>query len=128
MVLALDEAAGYDQNPNLTSAENASVTIGIMDRKLDKLLALRTQLGAALNALELRNTALATSRESAVAAVSRILDADYATEITEFTRADITRSAGLAMLAQANLLPRQILTLLAPTGLADGVATAPGRQ
>ena len=128
VVLALDEAAGYDQNPNLTSAENASVTIGIMDRKLDRLLTLRTQLGAALNALDLRNNALATSRESAVAAVSRILDADYATEITEFTRADITRSAGLAMLAQANLLPRQILTLLAPTGLADGVTTAPGRQ
>ncbi len=124
VLLALDEAAGYDQNPNLTSAENASVTIGVMDRKLDRLLALRTQLGAALNALDLRHSALSTARESAAAAVSRILDADYATEITAFTRADITRNAGLAMLAQANLLPRQILRLLLPNDQADTQATA----
>ncbi len=116
VAIALDEAAGYDQNANLTSADNASATIGIMDRKLEKLLALRTQLGAALNALEVRNSALSITQETALAAVSRVLDADYATEITEFTRAGITRSAGLAMLAQANLLPQQTLLLLLPTG------------
>lgn len=54
-------------------------------------------------------------RSFAAAAISRIVDADYATEITEFTRAGIVRSAGLAMLAQANLIPRQILSLLLPT-------------
>ena len=117
--MPLDEAAGYDQNANLTSVDNASATIGIMDRKLEKLLALRTQLGAALNALEVRNSALSITQETALAAVSRVLDADYATEITEFTRAGITRSAGLAMLAQANLLPQQTLLLLLPTGLAE---------
>ena len=64
----------------------------------------------------MRNSALSITQETALAAVSRVLDADYATEITEFTRAGITRSAGLAMLAQANLLPRQTLLLLLPTG------------
>ena len=125
VLVSLDEAAGYDQNPDLASADNASATIDIMDRKLAKLLGLRTQLGSALSALEVRTNAISSARESAVAAVSRILDADYATEITEFTRAGITRSAGLAMLAQANLLPQQTLVLLLPTGQAQP-ASAPG--
>ena len=120
VVVPLDEDAGYDQNPNLTSVENATATIGIMDRKLEKLLGLRTLLGAAQNALELRQGHLLASQESAMAATSRILDADYATEMTEFTRADITRSAGLAMLAQANLLPQLILSLLAPAAETEG--------
>ena len=120
VVVPLDEDAGYDQNPNLTSVENATATIGIMDRKLEKLLGLRTLLGAAQNALELRQGQLLASQESAMAATSRILDADYATEMTEFTRADITRSAGLAMLAQANLLPQLILSLLAPAAETEG--------
>jgi len=124
VVVALDEAAGYDQNPNLTTAQDASVTIGIIDRKLEKLLALRTQVGAALNALDMRHGALSARRESAAAAVSRILDADYATEIADFTRADITRSAALAMLAQANLLPQQILSLLLPAEATRGDTAA----
>ena len=44
--------------------------------------------------------------------VSRILDADFAMETALLTRSQILQQAGIAMLAQANALPNQVLTLL----------------
>ena len=43
---------------------------------------------------------------------SRIVDTDYAKEMTEFARAQIVRQAGMAMLSQANAIPNQVLQLL----------------
>lgn len=101
--IPMDEASGYDQNPNLSSAAAASATIDIMDRKLDRLLSLRPRIGAALNTLELRAHFLATEAENTSAAKARIMDADYAVETAELGRLQIIQSAGLAMIAQANV-------------------------
>jgi flagellin len=43
---------------------------------------------------------------------SRIVDTDYAKEMTEFARSQIVRQAGMAMLSQANAIPNQVLQLL----------------
>ena len=43
---------------------------------------------------------------------SRLLDTDYAKEMTEFAKAQIVRQAGMAMLSQANAIPNQVLQLL----------------
>jgi flagellin len=43
---------------------------------------------------------------------SRIVDTDYAKEMSEFARAQIVRQAGMAMLSQANAIPSQVLQLL----------------
>jgi len=55
---------------------------------------------------------LQTSSENLSASRSRIRDADYAKETAELTRTQILQQAGTAMLAQANQLPQNVLSLL----------------
>jgi flagellin len=55
---------------------------------------------------------LTTSAENLTAARSRIQDADFAAETAALTRAQILQQAGVAMLAQANQIPNQVLQLL----------------
>jgi flagellin len=55
---------------------------------------------------------IAVHRENLEAARSRILDADFAAETADLTRAQILQQAGLASLAQANSAPQNILSLL----------------
>jgi flagellin len=57
-------------------------------------------------------TSLSASRENAEAARSRIMDADYAEETANLSRAQILQQAGVAMLAQANAMPQNVLSLL----------------
>jgi flagellin len=52
------------------------------------------------------------SSENQSAARSRIMDADYAVETSNLSRANILQQAGNAMVAQANQLPQQVLALL----------------
>jgi flagellin len=108
----LDEDAGFDQNPNLQTADAASSTIILMDRKLDKLLALRPKLGAAQNVLELRSAFLANAEETNAAAKSRIVDADYAVEMSTFVSSKIIQASGLAMIAQSNVDPGRLVAML----------------
>ena len=55
---------------------------------------------------------LMVSTENQTAARSRIMDADYAAETANLSRASILQQAGNAMVAQANQLPQQVLSLL----------------
>ena len=55
---------------------------------------------------------LTTASENLSASRSRIRDADYAKETAELTRTQILQQAGTAMLAQANQLPQNVLSLL----------------
>jgi flagellin len=55
---------------------------------------------------------LQTTSESLSASRSRIRDADFAAETANLTRSQILQQAGIAMLAQANALPQNVLALL----------------
>jgi len=55
---------------------------------------------------------LATTSENLSSSRSRILDADFAAETANLSRAQILQQAGTAMLAQANALPQNVLSLL----------------
>jgi flagellin len=55
---------------------------------------------------------LQVARENQEASRSRIMDADFAEETARLTRAQILQQAGTAMLAQANALPNNVLSLL----------------
>jgi flagellin len=55
---------------------------------------------------------LMVGAENQTAARSRIMDADYAAETANMSRAQILQQAGNAMVAQANQLPQQVLSLL----------------
>jgi flagellin len=55
---------------------------------------------------------LQTTSENLTASRSRIQDTDFAAETANMTRNQVLQQAGVAMLAQANALPNQVLTLL----------------
>ena len=91
---------------------NAQLAIAVVDAALGQINVSRGDLGAYQNRFSSAIANLQATAENVTAARSRILDADYATETTNLTKASIVQQAGVAMLAQANALPQQILSLL----------------
>ncbi|HCO12361.1 MAG TPA: flagellin, partial [Desulfonauticus sp.] len=73
---------------------------------------IRASLGALQNRLQNTITNLQIQAENLQAAESRISDVDVATEMTEFVRQQILTQSAVAMLAQANSLPRMALQLI----------------
>jgi flagellin len=92
-----------------TGANNAIV---IVDSALSFVNGLRAKLGAVQNRVESTISNLSATSENLTAARSRIQDADFAQETAELTRSQVLQQAGMAMLAQANALPNNVLTLL----------------
>ncbi len=72
----------------------------------------RAELGAAQNRIEYAIESLSTTSENLSAAESRIRDVDMAEEMVNYTKDNILQQSAMAMLAQANQQPEQILTLL----------------
>lgn len=97
---------------DVTTVSNANLALAAIDNALTALNGSRGAMGAYQNRFQSVVNSLQVSTENLTAARSRILDADYATETANLTKASITQQAGVAMLAQANALPQQILTLL----------------
>lgn len=91
---------------------NAASAIDAIDTALSALATQRSTYGAAQSRFEGIIGILQTSQENQMAAASRIMDADYASETASLTRSQILQQAGTAMLAQANALPNSVLTLL----------------
>lgn len=91
---------------------DANRVIAKMDRALDYINARRADIGAQLNRLDSVIANLTTNSESLSASRSRILDTDFAVETASLTRAQILQQAGIAMVAQANTTPQQVLSLL----------------
>ncbi len=83
-----------------------------IDSALDVINAERATLGAAQSRFESVISNLQISAENQSAARSRIMDADFAVETANLSRAQILQQAGNAMVAQANQLPQQVLQLL----------------
>ncbi|MBU1247828.1 MAG: flagellin, partial [Proteobacteria bacterium] len=73
---------------------------------------IRAALGAIQNRLENTITVLNVQAENLQAAESRISDVDVASEMTEFVRTQILTQSAVAMLSQANSLPRMALQLI----------------
>ncbi|MEJ0088059.1 MAG: flagellinolysin [Pseudomonadota bacterium] len=91
---------------------NPQYSISIFDAAIDAVASERARLGAAQNRMEMTVNTLAVMNENISASRSRIVDADFATETAELTRAQILREAGTAIAAQANALPINTLQLL----------------
>jgi flagellin len=83
-----------------------------LDAALGSVSELRSTFGAIQNRFESTISNLSTAVENLSAARSRILDADFAAETANLTRAQILQQAGTAMLSQANSLPQNVLSLL----------------
>jgi flagellin len=91
---------------------NPQYAISIFDAAIDAVAAERGRMGATQNRMESTVNSLAAMHENISASRSRIIDADYASEVAELTRNQVLRQAGLAIAAQANTLPRTVLALL----------------
>jgi len=83
-----------------------------IDSALTAVSNVRSSLGAIQNRFESTINNLQTVSENLSASRSRILDADFAAETANLTRAQILQQAGTAILAQANSVPQNVLSLL----------------
>jgi flagellin len=90
----------------------ANAAIDVIDAALQSINTQRASLGAIQNRVQNTISNLQTTSENVSAARSRIQDADFAMETANLTRAQILQQAGTAMLAQANSLPQNVLSLL----------------
>ncbi|MBH9575872.1 MULTISPECIES: flagellin [Inhella] len=95
-----------------TTIDDLAVVIQEIDTAFDLINGERATLGAQQNRFEAVITNLQIAYENQMAARSRIMDADYAAETSNLSRANILQQAGTAMVAQANQLPQQVLQLL----------------
>jgi flagellin len=86
--------------------------IDSIDTALTTISSQRAVLGAAQNRFDAVISNLQVAVENQSAAKSRIMDADFAAETANLSRAQILQQAGTAMVAQANQLPQQVLSLL----------------
>jgi flagellin len=83
-----------------------------IDTAIVNVSAQRSVFGAVQNRLEHTVSNLSTYQENLVASESRIRDVDMASEMVQFTKLQILQQAGVSMLAQANIAPQSVLTLL----------------
>jgi flagellin len=96
----------------ITSQANAQSAIAGIDTALTEINSQRATWGARQNRFENVVSNLMSAVENQAAARGRIVDADYASETASLSRASILQQAGNAMVAQANQLPQQVLSLL----------------
>jgi flagellin len=97
---------------NISTRDGANSAISAIDAALTTINSQRATLGAIQNRFESTISNLQTNSENLAASRSRIQDADFAEETAKLTRAQILQQAGVAMLAQANALPQNVLALL----------------
>jgi len=99
---------------DLTLLKDPETANKVLKAAIDDVTGIRAKLGAFVsNTLETNENSLNVSIENLTASESRIRDTDFAVETSEFTRLQILVQAGTAVLAQANLLPQTVLSLLA---------------
>ncbi|MEY2686789.1 MAG: flagellin FliC [Pseudomonadota bacterium] len=115
IIAVAGDATGATARATIDStAVAASMTAVIdgIDDALDKINAERAVLGATQSRFDAVISNLQISSENQAAARSRIMDADFAAETAALSRAQVLQQAGNAMVAQANQLPQQVLSLL----------------
>jgi flagellin len=98
--------------PAGTDGSFALASITALDNAINAINSERANFGAVQNRFDNVISNLMLSSENQTAARSRIMDADYALETANLSRANILQQAGNAMVAQANQLPQQVLSLL----------------
>ena len=98
---------------DLTSFKGAQDSIRLIDKAIDETTSFRAGIGAfQAHTLESNLSYLRIAAENVSASESLIRDADFAKEMTDFTRNQIVQQSAVSMLAQANNHPRSVLALL----------------
>ncbi|MCR4457923.1 MULTISPECIES: flagellin N-terminal helical domain-containing protein [Pseudescherichia] len=111
------EAVGFDVlkgkvTGGATGAAAGSTPLADIDAAIKSVDSQRSLLGASQNRFESTITNLNNTVSNLTSARSRIQDSDYATEVSNMSRAQILQQAGSSVLAQANQVPQTMLSLL----------------
>jgi flagellin len=96
----------------VTDVASSQAALTSIDAAINAVNSQRAEFGAVQNRFENVVSNLMMGAENQAAARARIMDADYASETANLSRASILQQAGNAMVAQANQLPQQVLALL----------------
>ena len=99
-------------NTSVTSVDNSNLVLISIDNALQQLATSAAALGAYQNRFQAAITGLNTDSTNLSNAKSAIVDTDYASATSSLSKAQILQQAGTAMVAQANTIPQNILTLL----------------
>ncbi len=110
--VAASATSSMVQDLTVSTFEGAQKALEIVDKALESVNSVRADLGAIQNRFTSVVANLQTSSENLSASRSRIRDTDFAKETAELTRTQILQQAGTAMLAQANQVPQNVLSLL----------------
>jgi flagellin len=97
---------------SITTAALSGTALTNIDAALTTISSERALYGATQNRFDAVIGTLQVASENQAAARARIMDADFAAETANLSRAQILQQAGTAMVAQANALPQQVLQLL----------------
>jgi|HubBroStandDraft_5_1064220.scaffolds.fasta_scaffold32486_2 flagellin len=98
--------------PDVTTVDNSNLVLISVDKALQQLATTGASLGAYQNRFQAAITGLNTDSTNLSAAKSAIVDTDYAQATSNLSKAQILQQASTAMVAQANTIPQNILTLL----------------
>ncbi|MBN4972556.1 MULTISPECIES: flagellin [Stenotrophomonas] len=109
---AAGATAAHVADIKIDTVAGAQQALEIVDKALESVNSVRADLGAIQNRFTSVVANLQTSSENLSASRSRIRDTDFAKETAELTRTQILQQAGTAMLAQANQVPQNVLSLL----------------
>jgi flagellin len=96
----------------ITTEATANAALEAVNSAIDNLNEFRSDVGAAQNRLDFAASNLNVQKENAEAARSTLVDLDIAAEMTQFSSKQVLMQAGVAMLAQANQMPQNLLRLL----------------
>jgi len=99
-------------NLSISTQAQANYAMDQIDFAINKVSMVRATFGAIQNRLEHKISNLNVTVENLTAAESRIRDTDMAKEMMDFTKNQILSQASQSMLAQANMLPQSVLSLL----------------
>ncbi|MDD7403298.1 MAG: flagellin [Butyribacter sp.] len=97
---------------NVCSSQGAQNAMSVFDAAINTISSYRSQLGAYTNRLESTVASLDVSSENITESMSRIMDTDMATAMTQYTQENVLSQAATSMLAQANNRPQTIMSLL----------------
>jgi len=109
---ALSSSGTAISSIDISTASGATTALTSVDAALSTISSTRSTLGSYQSRFESVVANAQTSAENLSASRSRIMDADFAQETAQLTKSQILQQSGIAMLAQANSIPQNVLALL----------------
>ncbi|MCR5144606.1 MAG: flagellin [Lachnospiraceae bacterium] len=104
--------AMYLDRLDVSTKHGARNGMAVLDGALERVNMVRSQMGAYTNRLDYTVNSLDETEENMESAISRLMDADMAAEMSEYTKYNVIEQAATSALAQANEIPSLALQLL----------------